>query len=819
MDIENRSKEGAIESGDSYNWEKLTELKGLESVRQRPGMYIGDVTSKQGLHHTVFEVLDNSIDEHLAGFCSQVSIVLHKDGSISVEDDGRGIPVDIHRDAGIPSVELVLSRLHCGGKFGQGAYKYAGGLHGVGVKCVNAVSDWFRADISQDGKLYSIEFARGKTSRPLREVGPLDDPSRTGTKITYFPDASIFTNVIEFSFDFLKHRLQQLSFLNPGIRIALLDQRRGATIREDFHYPQGVVEYIGQLVENKKLIHPQPITMRGVRKVNLEVNGQIVEEDCIAEITLHYTEDFHDNILCFTNSIPNRDGGPHLSGFKRALTSSLNNYAKSVKTLKGKIPQLTGEDCREGVCAIVAVKHPAPAFSSQTKDKLITAEIEGVISSIVYEGLNLFFEENPVDGKAIVTNVVRAAKAREAARKARETSRKSSLHIGGLPGKLADCSSRDPSESELYIVEGDSAGGSAKQGRDRFTQAILPIRGKLINVEKARLDKVLKNQEIQSMIQAIGGGVGEGSESGFDLAKVRYHKIIIMTDADVDGSHIRTLLLTFFCRQMASLVKAGYVYIAQPPLYKVTRKRQERYVQDDEELSSILIDLGIEDVSLKIGGSGQVVDGYVLKEILQHLVSLKRFSLTIERNGGCFESYLGQSSNGRLPRYMIQLRTGNKTRVEYHHENVEIGSHSRARKVELFESQTIGNILSRLKELGVDTEPFSSKDQPLFEIVEGSGALARVTRVFSVFEILETISSIGKRGMQLQRFKGLGEMNAKELFTTTMDPKLRRLLQVKLDETNQDAADRMFTILMGDTVEPRRRFIEDNALNVRNLDV
>jgi len=843
----------AMPTGD-YGADQIDKLEGLDAVRKRPGMYIGDPATERGLHHTVFEVLDNSIDEHLAGHCKKVVIAIHGDGSISIEDDGRGIPVEMHKKFKIPAVELVLTSLHAGGKFGQGAYKYSGGLHGVGAKCVNALSDWFVAEIYRDGLIHRIGFERGKTTSPLEVVGKLEDPSRTGTKISFFPDATIFTQGSDFNFEYLARRLRELAFLNPGIRILLRDEREDQEKEKEFFYPDGIVEFVKQMGENKELIHPNPISLRGKRRVDIDDDGKTMEDDCYADVVLHYTNDYHDNILCFANSIPNGDGGAHLTGFRTALTRAVNNYAKNNKMLKDKDPALTGDDCREGVLAVISIKHPNPRFSSQTKEKLVNNEVESVASSIVYDGLNQFFDENPAMAKRIIEKVINAARAREAARKARETVRKSAMTGGGLPGKLADCSSRDPAASELYIVEGDSAGGSAKQGRDRWTQAILPLRGKLINVEKARLDKVLQNKEIQTMITAIGAGIGEGEmEGSFRLEKVRYHKVIIMTDADVDGSHIRTLLLTFFCRQMQPLVKAGYVYIAQPPLYKITRKKKEQYVQDDAQLSEILIDLGIEDASLKSIDSEVVVKGAELAEILRHLSKLDRYSHVIRGNSGDFEEYLALAQDGKLPRYLIQVREGNEVSVKFcsnekdlrtfaednpdlhlfGRKELEVASTGaeekatasapsvsrRARLVEIHESRSIAKILERLRELGLNVDHFSSQDKPLFEVIEGTSENAKRTAVFSVPEILQTITEIGKRGMQLQRFKGLGEMNAKELFSTTMDPKTRRLLRVKMDEENQVEADKMFTVLMGDIVEPRRQFIEDNALNVRNLDI
>ncbi len=865
-----------------YDASQINQLEGLDAVRKRPGMYIGDPATERGLHHAVFEVLDNSIDEHLAGYCNNVLISLNSDGSLTVEDDGRGIPVDIHEKSGIPAVELVLTRLHAGGKFGQGAYKFSGGLHGVGAKCVNALSDWFKAEIRRDGKVHLIEFERGKTTRPLEVIGELDDPKETGTKITFFPDTTIFTGGIEFNFDYLLARLRELAFLNPGVKIHLTDERGETERSKEFYYEEGIVEFVRQMGENKELTHDQPIVLKGKRMVEIDDDGKTLEDECYADVVLQYTGDYHENILCFANSIPNGDGGAHLSGFKGALTRAVNNYAKANKLLKDKDPAISGEDAREGIMCVISIKHPNPRFSSQTKEKLVNNEVEGVVGSIVYEGMTAYFEENPALAKKLVEKVLNAARAREAARKARETVRKSAMTGGGLPGKLADCSSRDPKESEIYIVEGDSAGGSAKQGRDRRTQAILPIRGKLINVEKARLDKVLQNKEIQTMITALGAGIGDGDQEGaFNIEKVRYHKVIIMTDADVDGSHIRTLLLTFFCRQMLPLVKAGYVYIAQPPLYKITRKKKEQYVADDEDLNKILIDLGSEDARLKIIGQESEVGSEALREILTLLSKLSRYNDVIARNSGDFEEYLAAGKNDQLPEYLVQIREGNNIFVKYfvdesdlrdfaaenrdlhlfgrkEAEVIEIedaeviedgqtkegtgdaaaetpaedsadsppppkaAKHEitrRGRLIEIHEARPIQKVLARLSELGLPIEHFSSQDNPLFEVLEGESDSAKSHPVFSVPEILDTVTEIGKRGMQLQRFKGLGEMNAKELYTTTMEKSNRKLLRVKMDDDNMVEADKMFTILMGDVVEPRRRFIEDNALSVRNLDI
>ncbi len=831
-----------------YGAEQIDKLEGLEAVRKRPGMYIGDPDIR-GLHHCVFEVADNSIDEHLAGYCSRIAITIHIDGSISVSDNGRGIPVDIHSKFGIPAVELVLTSLHAGGKFGQGAYKYSGGLHGVGAKCVNALSDWFRAEVKREGKLHSITFERGKTTKPLEVVGEVP-AGQNGTTITFFPDATIFTDTIEFEFDRLAKRLRELAFLNPGLTIILEDERPESAKKEEFFYAKGIEEFVAQLGENKTLVHAEPVILRGKRKITVDYDGKVVEDDVFADVVFQYNDSYNDQILCFANSIPNADGGTHLTGFRGALTRAINQYAKANKILKDKDPALSGDDVREGIVCVISVKMPNPRFSSQTKDKLVNAEIEGVVTSIVYDGLQTYFDENPNLAKTIIDRAVNAARAREAARKARETVRKSVLSGGGLPGKLADCSERDPAKSEIYIVEGDSAGGSAKSGRNRQTQAILPLRGKVINVEKARLHKALQNKEIQAMITALGAGIGEGEQEGaFKLDKVRYHKVIIMTDADVDGSHIRTLLLTFFCRHMKELVEAGYLYIAQPPLYKVTRKKREEYIADDAALSKILISLGSDDVRLQKPGTDEFVESDLLKAVLDVLAQMTRYTRTLEGHGGNFRDLLEARVDGKLPEYLVRVREGNVEEVLYFSterdlmafaaENRDLRLFSeelseeeeasfkerfgsmprRAVMYELHEAHAISKLLARLQEFGVRTEPFFADDEPLYELIEGDGKDADASPVFNLFEILDRVLEIGRRGMRIQRFKGLGEMNAKELYSTTMDPATRKLLRVRLDEENQLEADKMFDVLMGDIVEPRKRFIEDNALNVQNLDV
>ena len=828
-----------------YDAAQIDKLEGLEAVRKRPGMYIGD-PDERGLHHCVFEVLDNSIDEHLAGYCDRIKVAIHVDGSVSIADNGRGIPVDMHPKFGMPAVELVLTNLHAGGKFGQGAYKYSGGLHGVGAKCVNALADWFRADIMRNGKIHRISFERGKTVEPLHVIGEVD-AHKTGTTITFFPDATIFVDTIDFKFDRLATRLRELAFLNPGLTIDLEDERPESAKKGSFFYAKGIEEFVVQLGENKTVIHDEPVKLYGKRQVDLDYDGKQTSDDVFVDVVFQYNDSYNDQILCFANSIPNGDGGTHLTGFRTALTRGINQYAKANKILKDKDPSLSGDDVREGLVCVISVKMPNPRFSSQTKDKLVNTEIEGVVSSVVYEGIMRYFDENPALARKIIEKSVNAARAREAARKARDTVRKTALSGGGLPGKLADCSERDPSKCELYIVEGDSAGGSAKQGRDRRTQAILPLRGKLINVEKARLHKALQNKEIQSMITAIGAGIGDGDQEGsFNIGKVRYHKIVIMTDADVDGSHIRTLLLTFFCRHMPELVKRGYLYIAQPPLYLVTRKKRSEYVQDNDQLNRILIDLGAGEVSLSTYDGSRAYTRDELRGILETLSALARYTRSIEGNGGNFREYLAaRRPDGHLPEFMVRIREGNEESVLYLADEEALRSYAAANRDlrlfdeiltdedlaahtgptrravlhELHESHAIARLFARLNDAGILTTVLHSDDVPLFTLTEGDGDKAHSTPIFSVQEILDKVLEISSKGIQIKRFKGLGEMNAKQLFETTMDPATRQFLRVRLDEDNAVEADKMFDVLMGDIVEPRKRFIEDNALNVRNLDV
>ena len=829
-----------------YDASKIDKLEGLEAVRKRPGMYIGD-PDERGLHHCVFEVLDNSVDEHLAGHCEHIEVAMHVDGSISISDDGRGIPVDMHPKFKMPAVELVLTNLHAGGKFDQGAYKYSGGLHGVGAKCVNALSEWFEVEISRDEKLYHMEFAQGKTTSKLSVIGK---SKKTGTKITFKPDAEIFQDTTKFKFDLLAKRMRELAFLNPGLSITLTDEgKNGKT--ETFLYKEGIIEFVKQMAKAKSPIHPKPIV--------LERKKDEVFVDCV----MQYHDGYDETLLPFANSIPNPDGGTHVSGFRSALTRAINQYASGKNLAKEKDPKITGEDVREGLICVLSIRLPNPRFNAQTKVKLVNAEIEGIVSSCVYEGLLAFLEENPGVAKKIFDKALTGARAREAARKAKETIRKGAFSGGGLPGKLADCSERDPSLCELYIVEGDSAGGSAKQGRDRRTQAILPIRGKLINVEKASIDRVLNNNEIRTIITAVGTGIGTSDEkdkksgeesdgSGFDLGRLRYHKIILMTDADVDGSHIRTLLLTFFYRKMPQLVAQGYIYVAQPPLFLIKRKKREEYVEDIETLDKILIELGTEEVSLVRLSDKKTFTKAQLLDILVSLQELEKLSRAVTRRGVKFDDYLEarDAKSGDLPKYISKVREGTEEKFHYfkddkdmskfrekmgieEDEEDEVQENGKGKQVkesplvakakplariyEIYEAGSIAKALQGLGKKGLEMEHYSAQDKPLFECVEGDGEKPIKTPIFSIAEILTAVKGVGKKGVQITRFKGLGEMDAKELFSTTMDPEKRQLLKVDLVDAAK--ADEIFTTLMGDEVEPRRIFIEENALNVRNLDV
>ena len=820
---------------DNYDSSKIQKLEGLEGVRKRPDMYIGD-TNERGLHHCVFEIVDNSIDEALAGFCSEITVHLHADGSCSVKDNGRGIPVDMHPKHNMPALELVLTNLHAGGKFGKGAYQVSGGLHGVGAKCVNAVSEWFIAEVRKDEKIHQMEFSRGKTTQQLKVVG---ECKSSGTKITFMPDTQIFTDTRDFKFDLLAKRLRELAFLNPGVRIHLLDDKDNK--KENFYFEDGISEYVVYLNKNKNCLIENPISFKG------DAPAESGDGKIILEVAMTYNDSFSDQLFAYANSIHNVEGGTHLSGFRTALTRVINNYARTNDLLKEKELSLTGDDIREGLTAVVSVKVPEPRFEGQTKTKLSNREVDGIVQKIVGERLKHHFELNPDEAKTIITKVIHAARAREAARKARETVRKGALSGGGLPGKLADCAEKDPSKSELYIVEGDSAGGSAKQGRDRLTQAILPLRGKLLNVEKARLDKVLNNAEIRSLITAVGTGIGDHEGDGsFDSEKARYHKIIIMTDADVDGAHIRTLLLTFIFRQMKGLIEKGFVYVARPPLYKIKRRKTEQYIQDDSEMSQILIALGCEDIMLLRLSDEKIFDGVEIKKITELFLRIESVGGGFNRYGCSLTRYLRHFDYevNKLPRFLARIRTGNEEEIRFLMDNeakagfmlsqniieeesfdvitrqIEENGNLLTQRIsihEIYESFELEKLVLNAFEMGLDKSLFEGIEKDSnFHIKFVNESEGENIQISSISEFLENIRKLGRKGLQIQRYKGLGEMNPKQLFETTMDPETRSLIKVEIEDAI--AADNMFTMLMGEEVAPRRAFIEDNALNVSFLD-
>ena len=725
----------------NYNAENIQVLEGMEAVRKRPAMYIGD-TGERGYHHLVYEVVDNSIDEALAGYCSMIDVVINRDGSLTVQDNGRGIPVDMHPTQKKPAIEVVLTVLHAGGKFDGSNYKVSGGLHGVGVSCVNALSEWMKVEVKRGGRLHSIEFSRGHVTKPLEVVGECG--VETGTKVTFFPDHTIFS-CHAFKWETLCARLRELAFLNRGVTIHFRDDEGDAHHEETFHYDGGIDEFVEFLNANKKPLSPV-IHFEGERE---GLTGMVQ-----AEVSLQYTDSYSTLEQTYCNNIHTIEGGTHLTGFRGALTRTINKYGADNKLLKEK-DNLTGDDMREGLTVIVSVKVPQPQFEGQTKTKLGNGEVEGIVGSIVADKLMTFFEENPAIAKTVIEKTLLAARAREAARAARESTRRKGVMDGlSLPGKLRDCSERDPSKTELFLVEGDSAGGSAQTGRDRATQAILPLRGKVLNVEKARIDRMLANAEIRTLITAIGCGFGEE----WDISKARYHKIVIMTDADVDGAHIRTLLLTFFYRKMPELIEKGYVYLAQPPLYKVERKKKSEYVLTDGELTQKLLTLGLDDFEVK-GKDGQPLDKDAAKALMTLLAEIEATCKMVEERG--FK-----------PEELVADETAQ------------------------------GSGASMLK------KEFSSLSAYGYGPADWFGGSLR--------KLLEDVRSHGKQGLSVYRFKGLGEMDAQELYDTTMDPLKRHMVRVKLNDAV--AADRMFTLLMGDEVEPRRKFIEDNALNVRNLD-
>ena len=825
------------DKGSDYNASKIQRLKGLEGVRKRPDMYIGD-TAERGLHHCVFEIVDNSIDEALAGYCDLIEVIIHLDGSCSIEDNGRGIPVDMHPEEKIPALELVLTNLHAGGKFGKGAYQVSGGLHGIGAKCVNAVAEWFEVEVRREGKVHHMAFERGLTKEKIKVIGTT---RKTGTKIAFMPDQDIFLISREFKFDILTKRMRELAFLNPGIRIALTDERSEKS--ESFMFKDGISEYVAFLNNSKSVIHAKPISFTGSAPT---ADGKS-EVGVVADVAMQYNDGFNDQIYAYANSIHNIEGGTHLSGFRTALTRVINSYAKANGLVKDKDPSLTGDDVREGLTAVISVKVPEPRFEGQTKTKLSNSEIDGIVQKIVGEHLKYEFETTPPLERKIIDKCLNAARAREAARNARETVRKSAFAGGGLPGKLADCSEKDPSLCELFIVEGNSAGGSAKQGRDRRYQAILPLRGKLLNVEKARIDKVLNNAEIRTMITAVGTGIGDHDGDGaFDADKARYHKIVIMCDADVDGSHISTLLLTFFYRQMRGLIDSGYIYIAQPPLYKIKRRRREQYVENDDELNRILLELGSEDVTLVRLRDDHQYRATQVDRIVEALSRLEELIGGVMRHGCQGYTFLDQHKKKtyQLPKYLARIRTGNEEvfrflfddhglsnfylemdledvtedqivrQVEEHGQklNQRISVH------EIFEALQMSKILKEIAKVGLDINCFTPSEEPRYHLIENLGQKnERVIPLHSIMGIIDRIRELGRRGLTIQRYKGLGEMNPKQLYETTMDPGKRRLLQVNI--TDAALAESTFSMLMGEDVPSRRAFIEDNALNVAHLDV
>ena len=829
-----------------YGADSIKVLKGLDAVRKRPGMYIGDTDDGSGLHHMVFEVSDNAIDEALAGHCDRIDITLNADGSVSVEDNGRGIPTGIHTEEGVSAAEVIMTQLHAGGKFentsDDNAYKVSGGLHGVGVSVVNALSEWLDLTIWRDETEHYMRFAFGDAVAPLKVVGPA--PGKKGTKVTFFPSPATF-KITEFDFDKLEHRYRELAFLNSGVRLYLNDARHADLKTVELYYEGGIAAFVKYLDRNKIPLMPEPVAISGTR------------DDVTIDVALEWNDSYYENVLAFTNNIPQRDGGTHMAAFRAAMTRTLNNYAEKSGMLKKEKVTLTGDDMREGLTAIVSVKLPDPKFSSQTKDKLVSSEVRQPLESLMADKLAEWLEENPAHGKSIILKIIDAAAAREAAKKARElTRRKGVMDIASLPGKLADCQERDPAKSELFLVEGDSAGGSAKQGRDRHFQAILPLRGKILNVERARFDRMLSSKEIGTLIQAMGTGIGRDD---FKIEKLRYHKIVIMTDADVDGAHIRTLLLTFFYRQMPEIITNGHLYIAQPPLYKATRGRSEVYLKDDSALDEYLVEAGVAGTLLE-GVQGGTRSGQDLRMLVDHARRMRTLMRYIPRRydptivealamGGALDPALdlaarrdvvvqvvrGLDAGDPEARWSARLAEDGGFHVERvwrgvtdHHiiEGAFLGS-AEARKlhglaVEQGEAyEQTARIVSSKAAAAAQAEVDAAEDAaaateapaqaPVATAAKGSTMVARPS------QLLDAILAAGRKGLSIQRYKGLGEMNAEQLWETTLDPQARSMLRVEIEQA--DVADEIFTRLMGDVVEPRREFIQENALSVANLDV
>ena len=824
----------AKEREKEYDASAITVLEGLQAVRERPGMYIGD-TQVNGLHQLVYEVVDNSIDEALAGFCDEITVTLHKDHSVTVEDNGRGIPVGKHdkesakQGRDVTALEVVMTILHAGGKFDKNTYKVSGGLHGVGVSCVNALSKKLHVEVSQNGKIYEMDFARGKPSHALKEIGTTD---KHGTKVSFWPDETIFT-VTVYDYDILLKRLRELAFLNRGIKINFRDERDSEHPDVSFCYEGGIVSFVAYLNENKTTLFPKPIYIHGLKE---GTDGPID-----FEVALLWNDTYTETVYSYVNNIATRQGGTHVSGFSTALTRVLNNYIKANNLLKNDKISITGEDMREGLTTVLSLKVPNPQFEGQTKQKLGNSDVGSIVQQIVGEELTIFFDEHPQITRTIAERAIVAAQAREAARKARELTRKSALDSARLPGKLTDCQEKDPTLCEIFIVEGDSAGGSAKGGRDRRFQAILPIRGKILNVEKARLEKILQNTEVGAMVAAFGCGVGS---DGFNLEKLRYHKIIIMTDADVDGSHIRTLLLTFFYRHMPALVENNFIYIAQPPLYRVTRKKISRYIHSEKEMDEYLLKLGISDIQVRLAGHDDPLTKEQVEELLHLIREVETLILSIEKKGVPFREFL-QSKNevGKLPRFQVKL--GDVFKFAYSEEELaelkkkdeehQKEQHARTLAsippeeqteemrlfrpkslnfVELYEEEKLARLKERLSAYSFALDDYLISDGKLFDIIDEAG---RDTFVHTLKEAIDFLRANGRKGIEIQRYKGLGEMNADQLWETTMDPAHRTLLRVTLPDAI--AADHMFTMLMGEDVPPRRAFIEQHALSVKNLDI
>lgn len=817
-----------------YDASSITILEGLQAVRERPGMYIGD-TNAGGLHHLVYEVVDNSIDEALAGYCTSITVTLHVDGSVSIEDDGRGIPIEIHakesekQGRDVSALEVVMTILHAGGKFDKGSYKVSGGLHGVGVSCVNALSKKLTATVYKHGHAHEMSFERGRPLGPLKKMG---ETSRKGTKITFWPDETIFT-VTHFDYDTLVKRLRELAFLNKGVTIVFQDERDPEKETARFNYQGGLSSFVSYLNEGKVPLFEKPIYLHDTKE---GIDGSIE-----VEVSLQWNGTYTETIYTYVNNIATHQGGTHLTGFSTALTRVLNTYMKNSTLLKSDKLTISGEDMREGLTAVISVKVPNPQFEGQTKQKLGNSEVAGIVQTIVGEGLTTFIAENPAIAKLIAGKAIIAAQAREAAKKARDlTLRKTALDSARLPGKLADCQERDPELCEIYIVEGDSAGGSAKMGRDRRFQAILPIRGKILNVEKARLQKVLQNTEVGSMVAALGCGIGA---QNFNLEKLRYHKIIIMTDADVDGSHIRTLLLTFFYRHMPALIENNYVYIARPPLFKVTRKKVSQYINSEREMDEYLLQLGISDLLIRSSGSESLFDKEKMQKLMDLILEVESFINSVERKGIPFRDFIAEKKGEKFPLYQVSLgsemqyahsedelfnlrKENEEVQKRIHEETLasipeeELTEEMKEFKlkplgfVELYDPEKLVVLNERLSTFGIVLEQYIIANGVLFDLVEEGG---ETTPLHTLKEVIDVVRNNGRKGVEVQRYKGLGEMNADQLWETTMDPSVRTLVKVTLPDAI--AADRMFSMLMGEVVEPRREFIEQHALSVKNLDV